>query len=152
MPVLAIFTSLVIGALIIWLTTGSLNTVWEAYSGLFAGAFGSPIAIAGTFVKSTPYIFAGLAVALAFKCGLFNIGAEGQLALGSLFAAFVGYSFHLPAIIHVPLALGAGMLGGFLWGASRLPQGPHRRARSHHHDHDELPGPAVRRADVDRPR
>jgi general nucleoside transport system permease protein len=116
-PVLAIFTSLVLGALIIWLTTGSLNTVWAAYSGLFAGAFGSPMAIAGTFVKSTPYIFAGLAVALAFKCGLFNIGAEGQLALGSLFAAFVGYSFHLPAIIHVPLALGAGMLGGFLWGA-----------------------------------
>jgi simple sugar transport system permease protein len=59
----------------------------------------------------------GLAVALAFKCGLFNIGAEGQVALGSLAAAYVGYSVHAPAIIHLPLTLAAGMLGGFLWGA-----------------------------------
>lgn len=116
-PVLSIFTSLVIGGLIIWMTTGSLGTALAAYGGLFQGAFGSPEAIAGTLIQSTPYIFTGLAVALAFKCGLFNIGAEGQLALGALSAAFVGYNFHLPAIIHIPLTLAAGMLGGFLWGA-----------------------------------
>jgi general nucleoside transport system permease protein len=116
-PALSIFTSLVIGGLIIWATTGSLGTALAAYGGLFAGAFGSPEAIAGTLIKTTPYIFAGLAVALAFKCGLFNIGAEGQVALGALFAAFVGYNFQLPGIIHIPLTIAAGLLGGFIWGA-----------------------------------
>ena len=116
-PILAIFTSLVLSALIIWATTGSLPTVWDAYRGLFQGAFGAPQALANTLIQSTPYIFSGLAVALAFKCGLFNIGAEGQVAFGGLFGSFVGYSFHLPGMIHVPLALVAGMLGGFIWGA-----------------------------------
>ena len=63
----------------------------EAYRGLIEGAFGSPKAISETLIWSTPYIFAGLAVALAFKGGLFNIGAEGQLALGALAAAWLGY-------------------------------------------------------------
>ncbi len=116
-PVLAIFTSLLVGALVIWGTSGSLSTAFSAYAGLLSGAFGSPTALAKTLVESTPYVFTGLAVALAFRCGLFNIGAEGQLALGSLAAAFVGYAFQLPALIHVPLVLLAGMLGGFLWGA-----------------------------------
>ena len=79
-PALAIFTAFVIGAVIIWVTTGSLRTAFEAYAGLLQGALGSPRAIAGTLVRSVPYVFTGLAVALAFKCGLFNIGAEGQLA------------------------------------------------------------------------
>lgn len=116
-PLLAIFTALVIGALIIWLTTGSLGTALEAYRGLLKGALGSPKAIAGTLVRATPYAFTGLAVALAFKCGLFNIGAEGQLALGALCAAWVGYALHLPGILHLPLAILAGIAGGFIWGA-----------------------------------
>ena len=72
---------------------------------------------------ATPYILAGLAVALAFKGGLFNIGAEGQLALGAVASAWVGYALpkvlntDIPAIVHVPLALGAGILAGGLWGA-----------------------------------
>ncbi|MGI8588281.1 MAG: ABC transporter permease [Chloroflexia bacterium] len=116
-PFLSILTSLLIGAGVIWLTTGSLGTALSAYAGLLLGSFGSLQAVAHTLIQATPYIFAGLAVALAFKCGLFNIGAEGQVALGGLCAAFVGYSVHLPAIIHVPLTIAAGMLGGFLWGA-----------------------------------
>jgi ABC-type uncharacterized transport system permease subunit len=116
-PLLAIFTALVIGAVIIWLTTGSLRTALEAYAGLLQGALGSPKAIAGTLVRSVPYVFTGLAVALAFKCGLFNIGAEGQLALGALCAAWVGYALHLPGILHLPLAILAGIAGGFVWGA-----------------------------------
>ena len=56
----------------------------EAYRGLLEGAFGTPQRVADTLMTSTPYIFAGLAVALAFKCGLFNIGVEGQLALGAV--------------------------------------------------------------------
>ena len=78
--------------------------VLQAYVGLIKGAFGSPQAIATTLIKATPYIFAGLAVALAFKCGLFNIGAEGQIALGALCSAFVGYSLHGVPICDPPAA------------------------------------------------
>jgi ABC-type uncharacterized transport system permease subunit len=114
-PLLAIFTALLIGAAII-LATGA--SVISAYNGLFFGALGSPTALANTLVEATPYIFAGLAVALGFKCGLFNIGVEGQLAIGAMCSAVVGFQFTgLPALIHLPLALLAGALGGALWGA-----------------------------------
>jgi simple sugar transport system permease protein len=138
-PLLAIVTAVVIGGVIIWLTgTGPppsevadwppflLNTgLWRpvlAYAGLIQGAVGSWSAIAETTVWTVPYIFAGLAVALAFKGGLFNIGAEGQLALGALAAAWIGFGLPalvgpLPPIIHVLLALVGGMLAGALWGA-----------------------------------
>jgi len=69
-----------------------------------------------SLVAATPYIFAGLSVALSFRCGLFNIGAEGQLFMGAIFSVFVGYSLKgVPPIIHIPLAMGAGALGGALW-------------------------------------
>lgn len=119
-PVLAVFTALVIGGLMILISGGN---PLEAYRGLLEGAFGSPKAISETFVWSTPYIFAGLAVALAFKGGLFNIGAEGQLALGALAAAWLGYGLPkmlgmtIPAIIHVPICVLGGALAGGLWGA-----------------------------------
>ena len=68
-------------------------------------------------MASTPYIFAGLAVALGFRAGVFNIGAEGQLYMGAIFSTYAGYSIvGLPAIIHIPLALLAGALGGAIWG------------------------------------
>ena len=110
-PFLAVFTALVIGGIIIWLAGG--NPI-QAYIGLFQGAFGSPKALSETAVWATPYILAGLAVALAFKGGLFNIGAEGQLALGAVAAAWAGYALPsllgvtIPAIIHIPLAIGIG--------------------------------------------
>ncbi len=124
-PVLAIFTALLVGGIIIWLAgpkfTGDwlgLRFVWDGYAGLLAGAFGTRGAVIGTLVRATPYIFAGLAVALAFRCGLFNIGAEGQLLIGALGAAGVGFGLSgLPAVIHLPLTLLGGMAGGFLWGA-----------------------------------
>lgn len=66
---------------------------------------------------STPYIFGGLSVALAFRAGMFNIGAEGQIFLGATLAAYFGYVFTgLPWFIHIPLAVLAGALGGFIWG------------------------------------
>jgi general nucleoside transport system permease protein len=114
-PLLAIVTALVIGALIIYLAGAS---VVSAYSGLFVGALGTPQALTNTLVEATPYLFAGLAVALGFKCGLFNIGVEGQLGIGSVCAAVAGYALTgLPMIIHLPLAILAGLLGGALWGA-----------------------------------
>ena len=114
-PLLAIFTALVIGALIIFATG---TDVIKAYRGLFLGAFGGFDALANTLVEATPFIFAGLAVALGFKCGLFNIGAEGQLAMGAMAAAVAGYAITgLPAFVHLPLAILIGTLGGALWGA-----------------------------------
>jgi simple sugar transport system permease protein len=119
-PILAVLTAMLIGALVI-LMAGS-NPLY-AYLGLFQGAFGSAKAWSETAVWASPYIFAGLAVALAFKGGLFNIGAEGQLALGAVAAAWVGYALpdmlgiSLPAIIHIPLVIGLGVLAGTLWAA-----------------------------------
>lgn len=117
-PLLAIFTALVMGGIIIWLVGGD---PFAAYKGLFQGAFGSAKALSETGVWATPYIFAGLAVAFAFKGGLFNIGAEGQLALGAVAAALIGYAlpgwlgFSLPWFIHLPLVIGMGMLAGAIW-------------------------------------
>ena len=131
-PVLAVFTALVVGGIVIKISGGDPLL---AYQGLWEGAFGSPKAISETFVWATPYIFAGLAVALGFKGGLFNIGAEGQLALGAVAAAWIGYGLpkvlntNIPAIIHVPLAVGAGILAGGLWGA--IPGWLKARAGSH---------------------
>ncbi len=114
-PALAIFTALVIGAVIIFFSGAS---VAAAYSGLFSGALGSPKAIANTLVEATPYILAGLAVAIGFKCGLFNVGAEGQIIAGSLGSAIVGAAtIPIPGFIHLLLALLAGALCGAFWGA-----------------------------------
>lgn len=71
-------------------------------------------------VRSIPFIIAGLAVAFAFKAGLFNIGAEGQLYAGGIFAVWIGFSpifAELPWFIHVPLVILGGLLGGALWGS-----------------------------------
>lgn len=113
-PVLAIVTALVIGAVIIVLTGAD---VVAAYGGLFTGAIGSPRAIAYTLVEATPYIFGGLAVLIGFRAGLFNIGVEGQIAVGSMCAAIVGAFVTLPPVFHVIVAFLAGAAGGAMWGA-----------------------------------
>jgi len=119
-PALAVLTAVILGGIII---AGVGGNPFAAYAGLLQGSFGSPKALSETAIWATPYIFAGLAVALAFKGGLFNIGAEGQLALGAVFSSLVGYAlpgllgFDLPAVIHIPLAVIAGMLAGALWAA-----------------------------------
>lgn len=70
-----------------------------------------------SLVQSTPYIFGGLASALGFRVGLFNIGVEGQLFMGAITGVWAGYAIHgLPAYIHIPVALLFGALGGAIWG------------------------------------
>lgn len=79
-----------------------------------------PALLETTLVRSIPFIIAGLAVALGFKAGLFNIGAEGQVLMGAIFAVSFGFWGVLdgtPKIIHIPLVIFMGILGGFLWGA-----------------------------------
>src|SRR5574339_1000216 len=111
-PALAILTAVVLGGIIIASVKGN---PFLAYYGLIQGSFGSAKALSETAVWATPYIFAGLAVALAFKGGLFNIGAEGQLAIGATSSALIGYAlpewlgYDLPLIIHLPLTFLIGM-------------------------------------------
>ncbi|MGH2702006.1 MAG: ABC transporter permease [Actinomycetota bacterium] len=135
-PLLALLSALIVGAIVMIFTNPEVARAWAsftanparavslswelvstAYSALFRGAFGSPTAISETLVASTPLILAGLSVALAFRAGLFNIGAEGQIILGMVFASYVGFTFNLPLIIHLPLTLLAGFAGGAVWGA-----------------------------------
>lgn len=87
-----------------------------AYSALLKGAFGTVAAFTSTLTKSVPIMLTGLAVAVAFKCGVFNIGAEGQLLMGSLFAGIAGiYIKFLPSVLHIPVTLLAAMFGGMIW-------------------------------------
>lgn len=118
----------------------TFQTIGVSYGAWLKGCFGSPIdffrglqtyfdsgntkpllnsiwAFTESLTASSPYILAGLGVAVGFKCGLFNIGVEGQFLMGSLAAAWVGYTFHLPWFIHLPLALIGGILGGAIWAA-----------------------------------
>ncbi|MBT9177020.1 MAG: D-allose transport system permease protein AlsC [Firmicutes bacterium] len=112
-PLGATGLGLVVGAVII-MTIG--ENPLRAYAALFYGAFGSLDRILGTLTRATPIIITGLAVALPFKAGLFNIGVEGQMLMGALAAAVVGSSFRgLPMLVHLPLAIVAAMVGGGLW-------------------------------------
>jgi ABC-type uncharacterized transport system permease subunit len=118
MSLLALFTAFLLGGVVIWITSGSLNTVVEAYAGLFRGAFVKERGLSETLVASVPYILLSLAVAVGFKSGLFNIGVEGQFYIGAISAAWVGQAVQgVPAIIALPLAVGAGALGGAFWAA-----------------------------------
>jgi simple sugar transport system permease protein len=165
-PFLAVFTAVAIGSVLILFA--GLDP-FRAYQGMFQGAFGTDAAITRTLIKMTPLILSGLAVAVAFRGGLFNIGAQGQLVVGSLLAAWVGFSPNtgvllatalvavvgtgalvtrlpralrlsvlivigvvlgavlwawgalnpittIPPLLHIVLALGAGMAGGMAWG------------------------------------
>ncbi len=114
-PLGAVVLALLIGAVIIEVSGAS---AWHAYEALAKGAFGSAEGWRRTLEKSTPLIFSGLAVAFAFKAGLFNIGAQGQLLFGAIIAAWVGFAVHgLPTGIHAAVALAAGALAGALFGA-----------------------------------
>jgi general nucleoside transport system permease protein len=113
-PLLSVVLALAIGAILLLLS--GVNPL-TAYAALFQGALGSPEAIGRTLEKTTPLIFGGLAVAFAFQAGLFNIGGQGQLLVGAIFAAYLGFAIEgLPLIIHMPLALIGGSLAGAVWG------------------------------------
>ena len=116
-PALAVFTALVIGAIIIMLTGSSFQQMLEAYKALLIGSVGSLRAISATLTEATPLILTGLCAAIGFRAGLFNIGGEGQLYIGGMCAVIAGFSFTgLPMVIHLPIAVIAGILGGAAWG------------------------------------
>lgn len=112
-PIVAILAAFVISSSLIILR--GANPV-EAYGALFSGAFGSPNALATTIIRLTPLVFTGLAVAYGYRCGFFNIGAEGQLYIGAIAATWVGITFTgWSAWLLIPLAILAAALGGALW-------------------------------------
>ncbi len=111
----AVGAALLVGAGVIAL---SGDNPFEAYAALFRGSLGGVDPISETLVAATPLIFGGLAFAIAYQAGLFNIGVEGQLVLGGLAAGWVGaQELGAPTVIHLPLALAAAVIVGGLWGA-----------------------------------
>jgi general nucleoside transport system permease protein len=111
----------------------SWTVVSESYANLFKGSIVDPAAVSAwisgdgdwvpvfrpiseTLTYTTPLVFTGLSVALAFRGGLFNIGAQGQAIIGVILAALVGFLIPLPPVLHLIVALLAGALGGALWG------------------------------------
>ena len=93
------------------------EAIWDSYRALAVGALGSWGAITQTLERAAPLICAGLGVSLAFRAGMFNIGAQGQLIVGAICAGYVGFTYDLPIIVHLLAAALAGIAGGALWGA-----------------------------------
>jgi general nucleoside transport system permease protein len=117
-PLLAILLAFVLGALVIWAASGSLSSVGSAYEGLVRGALIKQRGFSESLVATIPYILLSLAVAVGFKSGLFNIGAEGQFYIGAVGAAWAGVAFSglgLPAIVFLPLTMLVGAFGGAIW-------------------------------------
>lgn len=131
-PTLALIAALAIGAVIIAFSDAETiqilfsdpgtalgdmaDEVWLSYRALVRGSIGSINSISETLFAATPLLLAGLGVALGFKAGLFNIGAQGQMLIGAIVATYVGIYVTLPGLIHVPLTILAGIVGGVLWG------------------------------------
>ena len=143
MPALAFVLALIIGGIVIGLTDSRVNsqighpikfiksllsTVGNAYLTLFQGAIYDPNLATGkgffygfypfseSLLAAAPLILCGLAVAVAFKSGLFNIGAQGQFIAGAIGASWVGFTFDLPTGIHAVAAIAAAMLFAGLYG------------------------------------
>lgn len=141
--VLAIVASLIFGAILIILTDpdvaaassyffaqpgDTLTAAWKAVSSAYGALFESSIfnskgrnfgdmiyPLTETLTVATPLILAGLGVMMAFRAGMFNIGAQGQIVIGAALAAYVGFSWNLPVGLHLVVVILAGILGGGLW-------------------------------------
>jgi simple sugar transport system permease protein len=90
--------------------------VWDGYSALLRGSLGSWDSIERTLERAAPLICAGLGVSLAFRSGLFNIGAQGQMLAGAIVAGYIGFHFDLPAGLHLLLAAVGAIAAGAVWG------------------------------------
>jgi general nucleoside transport system permease protein len=121
-PVLAVILAMIAGAIVILITwpdktVGPFQNVINAYTALFVGSYGSLANISDTLVRVSPLIFASISVAIAFRAGLFNIGAAGQLAVGAMAADMIGLTFtSWPSWLLIPTMLLGSILAGALWG------------------------------------
>jgi general nucleoside transport system permease protein len=121
-PVISVILAMIAGAIVILITrpdktVDPFTNIYNAYAALFTGSYGSFANISDTLVSVTPLIFASISVAIAFRAGLFNIGAAGQLAVGAMAADIVGLTFtSWPSWILIPTMLLASILAGAIWG------------------------------------
>src|SRR4028119_1049368 len=130
-PLAAVIAAFVVGGIVVLLIG---DNPFETYRLLLANSFGSAKDIGYTLFYATPLIFTGLAVAVAFRCGLLNIGAEGQLYVAAFATAWVGITFggtvvkvfgkdvdyswaSFPSILLIPLCILTSMVVGGIWGA-----------------------------------
>ena len=114
-PLIAVILALLVGAIVIILI--GENPVF-VYKTLFSNAIGNRDGWGNVLFRATPLIFTGLTVAFAFRCGLFNIGGEGQMYIGTFLATWVGFTFtNLPAFLLIPLCILTAAAGGALWAA-----------------------------------
>ncbi len=112
-PIIAIILALIVSGVLIWVAG---SNPFQAYVALLDGSFGSVAALAATGVRAAPLILSGLAVGVAFKAGLWNIGGEGQIYLGAAAATAVGITpLPVPAWLHLIFAVMAGFIGGAFW-------------------------------------
>jgi len=114
-PLIAVVFALLVGAIVIMLIGEDPVFVYKT---LFSNAIGNRDGWGNVLFRATPLIFTGLTVAFAFRCGLFNIGGEGQMYIGTFLATWVGFTFtNLPAFILLPLCILTAAAGGALWAA-----------------------------------
>ncbi len=121
-PLFAVILAMIAGAIVILITwpdktVNPFTNILNAYSALFTGSYGSLSSISDTLVRVSPLIFASISVAIAFRAGLFNIGAAGQLAVGAMAADMFGLTFtSWPSWILIPTMLLVSILAGAVWG------------------------------------
>ena len=114
LPVLATLLALAFGGVLLLIL--GVNPL-TAYGSLFRGAFGTVSGLTQTLSKATPLLLVGLGICIAFRGGVINIGGEGQIIIGAVSAAAVALAWPtLPGVLLIPLTLGAGVLGGAVWG------------------------------------
>jgi general nucleoside transport system permease protein len=120
--VTSVILAFIAGAIVILITwpdktVGPFQNIINAYGALVTGSYGSLANISDTLVSVSPLIFASISVAIAFRAGLFNIGAAGQLAVGAMAADIVGLTFtSWPSWVLIPTMLLASILAGAIWG------------------------------------
>ncbi|MDQ3357334.1 MAG: ABC transporter permease, partial [Actinomycetota bacterium] len=142
--VLAVFLALVVGGVLIAIANEQvqeaagyffarpvdlLRAVWDSVSGAYVAMFRGAVfdwradsfaaqikPLTESVVFATPLILAGLGIAIGFRAGLFNIGAQGQIIVGAIVASYVGFAWDLPVVLHLLLAVTGGALGGALYG------------------------------------
>jgi len=114
MPVMATLAALGVGAVMLLILRVNPG---EAYGALLVGAFGNTNAMAETLVKATPLLLVGLGICIAFRASVINIGGEGQMIVGGIFATQIGLTFtDWPGWLVIIAAMVAGFLGGAIWG------------------------------------
>lgn len=121
-PLFAVLLAMIAGGIVILLTTpGTIDdrfsSMLAAFQALFAGSFGDFGSLSDTLVRVGPLILTGISVSIAYRAGLFNIGAAGQLAIGATTAGAVAFAFQgLPGWLLIPLMIIVSLLAGALWG------------------------------------